>query len=449
MVKKKMRALALELLLRIEKGGSFSHLLLSEVIRKEKLSEQDERLLTEIVYGTIERKLTLDYSLKPYIRSKKKIADWVRMLLRMSVFQLEHLDKVPDYAVIHEAVEIAKQKGHRGIASFVNGVLRNYLRKGPPQTAKISDEIERLALETSHPDWLVRRWAEQYGFEKTKKMCETNLTRKPISLRVNEMRATREDIVRTLEDAEVIAKASPYVSGGLVVERGNVLKTSLVRDGLVTIQDQSSMLASKLVDAKPQMEVLDACSAPGGKATAIGEMMKNEGRIYAHDLHENKIKAIEKNRKRLGLSNIYPRQADARELQCFYKHESFDRILVDAPCSGLGVIRSKPDIKYNKRPEDIEKLKEIQFDILNEVAPLLKKDGKIVYSTCTVDKTENEGVVERFLKVHLDFTVDETLYDDINDLPEDARVTKFGIQLFPQTIQSDGFFMTRLMKSNG
>src|SRR5699024_751082 len=134
---------------------------------------------------------------------------------------------------------------------------------------------------------------------------------------------------------------------------------------------------------------------PGGKATAIGEMMKNEGRIYAHDLHENKIKAIEKNRKRLGLSNIYPRQADARELQCFYKHESFDRILVDAPCSGLGVIRSKPDIKYNKRPEDIEKLKEIQFDILNEVAPLLKKDGKIVYSTCTVDKTENEGVVER------------------------------------------------------
>src|SRR5699024_31011 len=144
-------------------------------------------------------------------------------------------------------------------------------------------------------------------------------------------------------------------------------------------------------------------------------------------------------RKRLGLSNIYPRQADARELQCFYKHESFDRILVDAPCSGLGVIRSKPDIKYNKRPEDIEKLKEIQFDILNEVAPILKKDGKIVYSTCTVDKTENEGVVERFLKVHLDFTVDETLYDDINDLPEDARVTKFGIQLFPQTIQSDGF----------
>lgn len=443
-----VRYLALDLIIRIEKEGSFSHLLISQAIQREKLGLQDERLLTEIVYGTIERKLTLDYYLKPFIRSPKKVADWVMNLLRMSVFQLEFLDKVPEYAVIHEAVEIAKQKGHQGIASFVNGVLRNIVRKGVPNTSEITDPIEKISIETSHPLWLVKRWADQYGPKVTKEMCETNLLKKPVSLRVNQLRISRDEAIEHLQNEAITAKASPYVKDGIIIQQGNILKTTLLADGLVTVQDQSSMLASIILQVEPDFNVLDACSAPGGKATYLGELMKNKGTIYAYDLHKNKLKLIEENAKRLGLTNIKVGQSDARNLQEIHQRESFDRILVDAPCSGLGVIRSKPDIKYNKRVEDIYKLHEVQISILEHVAPLLKKGGKLVYSTCTVDKQENEAVVQAFLKANKNFTVDESFKKEISELLPNQDCTKFGLQLFPQTIQSDGFFMTRLIKND-
>jgi len=301
MPKKKVRRLALDLIVRIEKEGSFSHLLISQVIQREKLGPQDERLLTEIVYGTIERKLTLDYYLKPFIRSPKKVTDWVMSLLRMSVFQLEFLDKVPEYAVIHEAVEIAKQKGHKGIASFVNGVLRNVVRKGVPNTNEITDPLEKISIETSHPRWLVERWSDQYGLKTTKEMCETNLLKKPVSLRVNQLQISREEVIEQLQNEGITSQASPYIKDGIIIQQGNILKTTLLSDGLVTVQDQSSMLASKLLQAEPDLHVLDACSAPGGKATYIGELMKDQGTIHAYDLHKNKLKLIENNAKDLGL----------------------------------------------------------------------------------------------------------------------------------------------------
>ncbi len=443
---KNVRYIALDLLLRIEKEGSFSHLLLSQMMNKEKLSVQDERLLTEIVYGTMERKLTLDYYLQPFIRSPQKVTDWVKTLLRMSVFQLQFLDKVPAYAVIDEAVEIAKLKGHKGIASFVNGILRNLLRKGVPDLEQIKDPVEYLSIYTSHPKWLVERWIKQYGFQLTKQMCETNLTKKPISIRINKLLTTREQILNKLDEEEIIAEISPFCEDGIIIRKGNILKTNLIAEGLITVQDQSSMLASITLQAEETMEVLDACSAPGGKATYIGELMGNKGTIHAYDLHKNKLKLIEKNADRLGLTNIQVGQSDARHLQSTYDPETFDRILVDAPCSGLGVIRTKPDIKYNKNVEDIHKLHEVQFAILEHVAPLVKKNGKIVYSTCTVEQTENEEIVCQFLKEHTNYCVDETLFDEFNELYGNARITEYGIQLFPQTIQSDGFFITRLKR---
>ncbi|MEI3610942.1 16S rRNA (cytosine(967)-C(5))-methyltransferase RsmB [Pseudogracilibacillus sp. SO30301A] len=446
MPKNNVRFVALDLIIRIEKEGSFSHLLISQAIQCEKLGLQDERLLTEIVYGTIERKLTLDYYLKPFIRSPKKVADWVMNLLRMSVFQLEFLDKVPEYAVIHEAVEIAKQKGHKGIASFVNGVLRNIVRKGVPNTNEITDPIEKISIETSHPFWLVKRWVDQYGLKVTKEMCETNLLKKPVSLRVNQLRISREAAIEHLQNEAITAQISPYVKDGIIIQQGNILKTTLLSDGLVSVQDQSSMLASIALQVEPDFNVLDACSAPGGKATYIGELMENKGTIHAYDLHKNKLTLIEENAKRLGLTNIKVGQSDARKLQEIHQRESFDRILIDAPCSGLGVIRSKPDIKYNKRVEDIYKLHEVQTSILEHVAPLLKKGGKLVYSTCTVDKQENEAVVQAFLHENKNFTIDESFKEEIKDLMPNLYFTKFGLQLFPQTIQSDGFFMTRLIK---
>lgn len=447
MTKRNVRHAALDILLRIEKEGSFSHLLLSQTIKKEQISHKDESLLMEIVYGTLERKLTLDYYLQPYIQSQKRLADWVRILLRMSVFQTQFLDHVPEYAVIHEAVEIAKKKGHRGISSFVNGVLRNMQRKGVPSVEAISDPISRLSIETSHPEWLVRRWVEHYGMKITREMCETNIEKKPISIRVNRLRTDQQTVLAQLKQDGIDAIPSPFVKDGIIIKKGNILKTKLVQEGFVTIQDQSSMLASTMLAVEPQMDVLDACSAPGGKATYIAEMMDNKGVVHAYDLHKNKTKLITDNAKRLGLTNIKVGQSDARNLQALHDNESFDRILIDAPCSGLGVIRSKPDIKYNKQVEDIQKLHDVQLAILNHVAPLLKTNGKLVYSTCTVDIIENEAVVKEFLSNHPNYVVDELFLKELNiPLYEEARKTAYGLQLFPQTMESDGFFITRLCK---
>lgn len=442
-----IRKVALEILLRIEKSGSYSHLMINQVIDKGKVAKIDEQLLTEIVYGTLERKLTLDYYIAPFLQKQKKLADWVRVLLRMSVFQMEYLDKVPTYAIINEAVEIAKQKGHKGIANLVNGVLRNVQRQGLPSLDLIENEIERLAVATSHPLWLVERWIDEYGFERTKEMCEINNTNKPIQVRVNLCKTDREKMLKGLADEGIEAKPSSTVKEGIRIQKGNILKTSFLQDGYVTIQDESSMLAAKSLDVSPNMTVLDTCSAPGGKVTYLGELMKNTGSIHAYDLHENKVKLITKNAERLGLTNIIAAAHDAKTLSQRYDQETFDRIIVDAPCTGFGVIRSKADIKYNKDARDIDHLKEVQLAILDEIAPLLKKEGMLVYSTCTVNKTENNEVVREFLSAHPSYAVDQAYIQSLHQVVgEKALVTAEGIQLFPQTMNADGFFITRFIK---
>lgn len=442
-----IRNIALDLLLRIEKQGSFSHLLISNTLKKKKLANVDEKFLTEIVYGTLERKLTLDYYLEHFVQKRKKIDDWVWMLLRLSTFQIVYLDKVPEYAIINEAVEIAKKRGHKGIASFVNGVLRNIVRKGVPDVKAIKDPNKRLAIETSHPEWLVQRWVSQYGYDVTEKMCRANLEKKQVSLRVNRLRLSRESFIEILNDEQIKATVSKYTDDGIIIQEGNILKTDLLDKGYATIQDQSSMLAALSLQVEPNMKVLDTCSAPGGKATYIGELMDNTGEIYAYDLHENKTKLIEKNAERLGLTNIKVGQHDARKLQSTHEEKSFDRILIDAPCSGLGVIRTKPDIKYEKQLKDIETLHEVQYSILEHVASLLKIDGKLIYSTCTVEKLENDEVVKKFLHNNENFEVDESFLNEMKRLiDKDRIVSEFGVQLFPHTIQSDGFYISRIIR---
>lgn len=442
-----IRHIALDLLLRIEKQGSFSHLLISNTLQKKKLTNVDEKLLTELVYGTLERKLTLDYYLEHFVQKRKKIEDWVWMLLRLSVFQIVYLEKVPEYAIINEAVEIAKKRGHKGVTSFVNGVLRNVVRNGVPDFSTIENPLKRLAIETSHPEWLIERWVTQFGFDVTEKMCKANLERKPVSIRVNRIRMTRDELIDKLQNQGISATFSKYTNDGIIIQDGNVLKTDYIDKGYATIQDQSSMLAVLSLQIEPNMKVLDTCSAPGGKATYIGELMNNTGEIYAYDLHQNKTKLIEKNAERLGLTNIKVGQHDARKLQSTHPEKSFDRILIDAPCSGLGVIRTKPDIKYEKELKDIEKLHEVQFSILEHVAPLLKDDGKLIYSTCTVEKLENDEVIKKFLNNNEHFEVDQTFLNEMKQIAiEDIAISEFGVQIFPHSINSDGFYISRIVR---
>ncbi|MGM8211802.1 16S rRNA (cytosine(967)-C(5))-methyltransferase RsmB [Virgibacillus sp. W0430] len=440
-----LRNSILDLLLRMEEGGGYSHLLISNEIKRKNILVKDEGLFTEIVYGTMERKLTLDFYLQSFIKKSSKIEAWVRMLLRMSVYQIVYLDKVPDYAVINEAVEIAKQRGHKGIASLVNGVLRNIIRNGVPNTDEIKNERERLAIETSHPEWLVNRWVQNYGFATTKQMCEANLNHNPISVRVQQLKLTRNEAMDQLRKEGYEIKPSLLAKHGIIIERGNIMKSQLFLDGCLTIQDQASMLVAEMLNVSPNMVVLDACSAPGGKATHIAEMMENKGEIHAYDLHKNKIKLIKDKADDLDLTIIHAKQQDARELATVHDASSFDRIIVDAPCSGLGVIQGKPDVKYNKSEQDIVRLASIQLEILESVAPLLKKDGLLMYSTCTVDPTENESVVQAFIQRNTDFHVDASFFEQLpKPVQHSEGRSAYGLQLFPQTFQTDGFFLTRL-----
>ncbi|MBM6618496.1 16S rRNA (cytosine(967)-C(5))-methyltransferase RsmB [Bacillus suaedaesalsae] len=442
-----VRELALDILLQIEKNQAYSNLLLNQSIKRSQIQQKDIGLLTEIVYGTIQRKLTLDYFLKPFLKNPHKVQEWVIVLLRSTIYQMHYLTRIPDHAAIFEAVEIAKKRGHKGIASMVNGVLRSMQREGTPSFDSIMDPVERLSIEMSFPLWLVQRWTNQYGFEQTKLLCESTMKSPTSTARVNMVRITKEELLAKLEEEGVIGNPGDLAEDAIKVEKGNLALSNSFKEGFLTVQDESSMLVAKALDPKPGEYVLDSCAAPGGKTTHIAEMMNNSGQVVSVDLHEHKVKLIDEQVKRLHLSNVETVAMDSRKLKEKFEEETFDRILVDAPCSGLGVIRRKPDIKYQKKEQDIHHLSTIQSTILSSVAPLLKKGGTLVYSTCTMDKEENEEVVKKFLIDHTDYELD---VEFINRLPqkirEQAEIKDGRIQILPHHFGTDGFFISCLRK---
>lgn len=443
--KANVRESALHILETIEKSQSYSNLLLNSTIKKNEISPKDIGLLTELIYGTLQRKMTLDYFLKPFLKNSRKVESWVLQLLRLTLYQMVYLDKIPDRAAIYEAVEIAKKRGHKGIASMVNGVLRSIQRQGLPKLDEIKDEVERLSIETSHPVWLVRRWVEQLGFEKAKEMCEINLTAPLQTGRVNTTKISREECLQVLLEEGFEVEASPIIPEAIKCLRGNLANSEAFKQGLLTIQDESSMLVGYALGVNEDVKVLDACAAPGGKSTHIAEKLGNSGQVVSLDLHEHKVKLIKDNALRLGLTNINAKALDSRKVQEHFEKDHFDRILLDAPCSGLGVMRRKPDMKYTKEENDVYRLQTIQLHLLKSVAPLLKKDGVLVYSTCTVDRAENEEVIKAFLEENPNFEGDLSIKDR---LPEAIKplINDFNLQILPQDFGSDGFYIACLRK---
>ncbi len=440
--RKNVREAALEVLEAIDKHQSYSNLLLNQVIKKQKITGPDTGLLTEIVYGTIQRKMTLDFYLQPFL--KKKLDDWVRILLRMSVYQMVYLDKIPDRAIIFESVEIAKKRGHKGITGLVNGILRSIQRQGLPSLETINDPLERLAIETSHPHWLIQRWVEQFGFDTTKAMCEENLIAPMQSARVNRMKTTREEVVKMLEEEGYSVQLSQIIPEAIKVIKGNLVNSDVYQKGYISIQDESSMAVAHALEIAPNMKVLDACAAPGGKTGHIAELLNGTGEVEALDLHQHKVKLISENAERLSLPNINVKAMDSRQAGEIYEQEYFDRILIDAPCSGLGVLRRKPDIKYTKTMNDVLSLATVQQTILDAAAPLVKKNGLLVYSTCTVDKDENNQTVENFLNRHPEFEPYPLQLP--NSLLALQGINKHILQIFPQDFGGDGFFISCFQK---
>ncbi|MGM0749188.1 MAG: 16S rRNA (cytosine(967)-C(5))-methyltransferase RsmB [Bacillota bacterium] len=445
MKKNNVRDIALEALMKLDQNQAYSNLLLKSVIKSNELSDQDRGLLTELVYGTLQNKTALDYMLKPFINKPAKVKPWVIQLLWVSLYQMEYLEKIPHRAAIHEAVEIAKKRGHKGIASFVNGVLRSVQREGVPSFAAINDPVTRLATETSHPEWLVKEWAETYGFDAAEKICRIHLVPPKQTLRVNQMKKDRDELLESLAAEGIEAEKGDLSPDAVKLLKGSIAGSRFFKKGDVSIQDESSMLVARALGPEAGETILDACAAPGGKSTHIAERMGNEGSVLSLDLHEHKVKLIKEAANRLGLTIIKPEAMDARKASEAFQAEEFDRILVDAPCSGFGVIRRKPDMKYSKTPEDSARLAKIQLSILREIAPLVKKGGTLVYSTCTMDRTENEEVIHAFIQEHPEFEPDLSLE---KRLPEKARpfVRGGSLQILPHYFGTDGFFICSMRK---
>ncbi|HEX7066456.1 MAG TPA: 16S rRNA (cytosine(967)-C(5))-methyltransferase RsmB [Bacillales bacterium] len=445
MAKQMVRNTALTTLLKIEQDEAYSNLLINGAVEKNHFDSKDTALFTRLVYGTVQRKNTLDFYLDGFLKKEPEL--WVRVLLRLAVYQMAYLDRIPDRAVLHESVEIAKRRGHKGIAGLVNGVLRAIQRKGLRDPAAIKDQVEKLAVETSHPEWLLGRWLSQYDQETVRKICEANNTLPEVSIRTNTVKTTRDQLLNDLKSEDIEVENGSLSPEALKITKGAVQHTSSFKNGLFSIQDESSMLAAYALDVNEGMNILDGCAAPGGKTTHIAQLLNNTGNITALDLHKYKIKLIEEQASRLGLANITARALDSRMAPEEFQRASFDRILVDAPCSGFGVIRRKPDIKWGKSAEDIEMLAAVQGEILQALAPLLKPGGKLVYSTCTIEREENEEVVASFLRQHSEFSMDPTLGNRLPERLQNHMDTLEGqVQILPHQFGTDGFYIAVLRK---
>ncbi|MFJ5769926.1 16S rRNA (cytosine(967)-C(5))-methyltransferase RsmB [Psychrobacillus sp. NPDC093180] len=436
-----VRDAALNILMAVEKQQAYSNLLLHQTIEKYKIDDKDRALLTELTYGTLQYKMTLDYYLEPFI--KGKLDDWVKQLLRLSLYQIHYLSRIPDHAAVNEAVNIAKRRGHKGISGAVNGILRSILREGVRSTEEIKDELERLSIETSHPLWMVKRFVSEYGFETTANMLKENNEQPVTTLRVNLFKRTVDQVLHLYTQEGYVVARSEVIPECIYLFNAQAAKTTAFEKGFVTIQDESSMIPAYALQAEPGMTVLDMCSAPGGKTTHIAEKMRNTGKLVAMDIHEHKLKLVKENAARLGFDFIETMQMDGRKSSESFPKESFDRILVDAPCSGLGVMKRKPDIKYTKNEKDFATLKPIQLKLLDEAYTLLKRDGLLVYSTCTVDREENEGTAKLFLEAHPDMEL-QPFPNVISSIKEQEQ--EGMLQLFPQDLRSDGFFVAIFKK---
>ena len=427
------RSLALAVLEDVLMNQAYSNIALNKHLKGSQLSVADKGLVTEIIYGTVARKLTLEWYLSHFIEDRDKLDNWLYILLLLSVYQLRYLDKVPDHAVVNEAVEIAKFR-KKGSEKLVNAVLRRILREGWPDIDSIKRKNKRDSIAYSLPVWLVSKLKEEYGEERAQAIFESLLVRNKASIRVTDL-SQKEEIKAVLE-----ASDSPLAASGLVKEQGHFAGHDLFAEGVITIQDESSQLVAPTLDLQGDEQVLDACAAPGGKTAHMASYLTS-GKVVALDLYDHKLDLIQENAQRLGVADrVQTQKLDARKVHEFFEKDSFDKILVDAPCSGIGLLRRKPDIKYNKETTDFASLQQIQLEILGSVCQTLRKGGIITYSTCTIVSEENFHVVEAFLESHPEFE-QVKLEHECKDILKDGCIL-----ITPELYGSDGFFISQFRK---
>jgi 16S rRNA (cytosine967-C5)-methyltransferase len=448
------REAALDMLLRVETEGAYSNIELNRTLGGSGLSRADAALATELVYGTIQRRLTLDHWLSRFVaRGLDKLQPWVLVLLRMSLYQLVYLDRIPPHAAVGEAVKIAKKRGHPGIVSLVNGVLRSLAGcRDELELPDDPDPVRRLSLKHSFPEWMAARWIEVYGEETADRIMASLNERPRTCIRVNRLRGGRRAVLERLRAAGHDAKLSLITQSGIIIRRGgNLADTDGYRGGEWTVQDEAAMLVAEICDPEPGMRVLDCCAAPGGKSTHLAELMGDIGEVLANDIHAHKERLIVEQARRLGLASVRTLVGDAADLPYRVGRGTMDIVLLDAPCSGFGVIRRKPEIRWTKKPGDIDDIAAVQYRLLKAAAAVVKPGGLLVYSTCTFEPRENEGQIAKFLAAHPEFAPDADWPQPVLEafrgagLPEPSSDTG-AVTLLPHMAGTDGFFIARLRR---
>ncbi len=453
MPKTSARAMALEVLYRVDSEDAYSNLALNSVLEKYQPEKQDRGFVTEIAYGVLRTQNTLDWVLGRFL--KKPVAGltpWIRNILRAGVYQLMYMDKVPESAAVNESVNLAKRYGHKGTAGLVNGVLRNVVRNLPGITYPDPEKepLQHIAVKYSHPAWLVERWLKEYGFAETVQLCTANNAIPPNAVRTNTLRISRDELKMRLEEEGIRVTEGRFSPETLILEGfKSVGGISAHREGLLLVQDESSTLVGHALKPVPGSLVIDACSAPGGKTTHLAQLMGNSGRIVACDVHEHKLALIRENAARLGITVIEPMLLDAARLHAGFTRQA-DFILVDAPCSGLGVLRRRPEIRWRKEPAAIKELQSLQLAMLESAVACLKPGGVLVYSTCTITEEENIGVFREILRrqpVLKPESLAGYLPESINGMPGLETLEDGFVQFLPHRHGTDGFFIARMRKN--
>ncbi|MBO6233258.1 MAG: 16S rRNA (cytosine(967)-C(5))-methyltransferase RsmB [Clostridia bacterium] len=424
----KAREIALKALYKIDKEDAYSNIALDEQLKQnaKKINDKDIGLISQIVYGVTTWKLTLDAIIDKYSKIKlKKISPWIINILRMGIYQIIFLDKIPKSAAVDESVNLAKRYGHKTSSGFVNAILRKVEEKDYQELFEIKDDIQKLSKTQSMPIWLVEKLIEENGIEKAELICK-NLNLKPeISIRINKLKTTKQDIKDELDKKQIKTKDGKLEDFLIIQNIKNIENLEEFKRGLFTVQDESAGLAALTLKPDKGEKVLDACSAPGGKTTYLAELMENDGTIDAWDIYEHRLKLIQENCQRLGVKIVNTKIQNAE--QPSKSKEEYDKILLDVPCLGIGVIKRKPDIKWHRKKEDVEKISKIQLNILENCSKLLKVGGELVYSTCSILKEENEYVITNFLNNNKNFEI----MDENAILPSEEQ---------------DGFYICKLKK---
>ena len=438
----KAREIAYKVLLDIEKNKNYSNMAINKHFKDVKMSNQDRGLATEIIYGVIENKYYIDYMIDKLSKVKtNKMEIYVKTLLRMGIYQIMFLNSISDYAAVNETVNLAKKKNSK-VSGFINGILRNVIRqKEEIGKVKTKDDADYLSIKYSYDKWMIRNWMIHFGKEFTEELLEANNERPNIYLRTNTLKITRDELIKKLEKQNIKAEKVNVVEEAIKVEHlKDIENNSLYKEGLFTVQDVSSMLVGKVMNPKENSLVLDVCSAPGGKTTHMATLMNNTGQVVSRDIYDHKLKLIKAASKRLGLTNVDVEEFDGMKLD----RESigkFDYVLADVPCSGLGIIRRKPEIKY-KEKEEFRQLPPIQKKILENASKYVKVGGTLIYSTCTIQDSENIDVVNEFLQKNKNFEL-----VPIKEVNVDLENQEKGyMKIYPNVHNMDGFFISKLIR---